>query len=353
VVTNWLCTYIAYIKHSSFECVEVLELAVLPDKSLVLPELEENFDDEPVETPCTEFGEFQLVGHGSVTNEKCGKFKSFYGCARVELHERVQLNGKNYSGKVYVRKVFHSCDKPSCPICYKYGWASREAHRIEVRLAEASKRFGKAEHIVCSVPPSDYGLNYDALRKKVQNILHSLGIVGGVLIFHGFRYNKRHYWFWSPHFHVLGFILGGYGRCRCCSKRRLDGCAGCGGFDDRRWQCYKKTGYYMKVLGERETVGGTAWYQLHHSSLRHVGGIPVKRFQVAHWFGVCSYRKLKVTVEYKKSVCPICQHDLVRLDYSGVKRFVLDRDSPDFRRVSFEDSEENGRVVWFEHAEDG
>jgi len=36
---------------------------------------------------------------------------------------------------------------------------------------------------------------------------------------------------------------------------------------------------------------------------------------VATLFGNCSYRKLKVTVELRKSVCPICQHDLEKLRY--------------------------------------
>jgi hypothetical protein len=71
------------------------------------------------------------------------------------------------------------------------------------------------------------GLDRDeVLREKVKTALAVRGVVGGVLIFHGFRYNLRHSWYWSPHFHVLGVISGGYG-CRGCKK----GCVGCGGFD--------------------------------------------------------------------------------------------------------------------------
>ena len=98
------------------------------------------------------------------------------------------------------------------------------------------------------------------------------------------------------------------------------------------------------MLGERKTVGGTAWYQLNHSSI----DVTKTRFHVATWFGVCSYRKLKLTVERKKSVCPICQHDLVKLMYFGVKVFAMNRSSPEFKRDSFEDYEEDGRVVWVE-----
>jgi len=306
-------------------------------------ELKDDFDGEPVETSFGSYGDFQLVGHGEVTNEKCGRFSSFYGCARVELHNRIQLDGKNFKGKVYVRKVFHSCDKPSCPVCYKYGWAVRQARKIDSRLAEASKRFGQVEHIVASVPARDYGLSLEDLRSKVNKILAIRGVIGGNKIYHGFRYNRRKQWYFSPHFHVLGFVLGGYSRCRNC-ERKWNCLAGCGGFDDRSYQNFLKDGYVVKVLGKRKTVVGTAWYQLNHASI----DVTKKRFHVATWFGACSYRKLKVTTEYKKAICPICRHDLVRLDYLGIKNFVFNKDSLEFRRESFEDYEEDGRVVWVE-----
>lgn len=312
-----------------------------PLGEIVLPA--DDFDEEPVNTSQFSYGEFQLVGHGKVTNGNCGRFSSFYGCVRVELHNIVTtLSGKNYKGKVYARKIFHSCDKPSCPVCYKYGWAVRQAGKIEMRLKEASKRFGQAEHIVASVPVKDYGLSHKALRTRVDKILFARGVIGGVKIFHGFRYNQRKRWYWSPHFHVLGYVLGGYARCRNC-KRKWNCLKGCGGFDDRSYQKFLKDGYYVKVLGKRKTIGGTAWYQLNHASVKK----GVRRFHVATWFGVCSYRKLKITAERKKKVCPICLHDLDRLDYFGNKDFVFDKESPDFKRESVEDIEEDGRQVWF------
>jgi hypothetical protein len=73
------------------------------------------------------------------------------------------------------------------------------------------------------------------------------------------------------------------------------------------------------VLDKRKTVGGTAWYQLHHASVKR--GSNAKKSHVATWFGVCSYRKLKlingsdVGIKHK---CPICGKDLVRLRYLGV-----------------------------------
>jgi hypothetical protein len=310
-------------------------------------DLVDDFDVEPLENGWGSYGVYQLVGNGEVTNVFCGKFMSYKGCLRVDLHNLITLDGVNYSGKVFVRKVHHWCNKPSCPVCFKSGWAIREAGNIEGRLAEASKRFGLVEHIVCSVPLRDYGLSFEALRSKAVKVLFVRGVVGGVLIFHGFRYNLRKHWYFSPHFHVLGFVLGGYG-CRGC-KRKNNCLKGCGGFDDRSYQNFLKDGYVVKVLGERKTVFGTAWYQLNHASIKK----GVVRFHVASWFGVCSYRKLKVTVEKRKDLCPICQHDLGAIRYFGVKRIVFDRSSSSYRRDSFEDLEEDGRVVWVERVKCG
>jgi len=177
-------------------------------------------------------------------------------------------------------------------------------------LAEASKRFGQVEHIVCSVPVRDYGLGYDVLRHRVVKVLRDRGVIGGVLIFHGFRYSLREWWYWSPHFHVLGFIAGGY-RCRGCKRKCFKGCEG---FDNRNYRCYEKDGYVVKVLGKRKTIGGTAWYQLNHSSI----DITKKRFHVSTLFGVVSYRKLKIeSGGSRRYVCPVCGHNLEKLRYVG------------------------------------
>lgn len=294
------------------------------------------------------YGDYQLVGNGEVTNQFCGKYIGLKGCVRVGLHKLITLDGVNYSGKIFRRKVHHWCDKPSCPVCFKSGWAVREASSIKARLIEASKRFGVIEHLSISVPVKDYGLDLKAMRLKAVKLLKARGVVGGCLIFHGFRYNLRKSWYWSPHFHVLGFIFGGYSTCRNCS-RKWNCLKGCGGFDDRAWQLFQKDGYYVKVFGKRKTIHGTAWYQLNHASVKK----GVVRFHVATWFGNCSYRKLKVTVELRKAFCPICQHDLVKLRYFGDKGIVTDRSSPDYERDSFEDYEEDGRVVYFESVKRG
>jgi hypothetical protein len=289
------------------------------------------------------FGVFQLVGNGVQTNRWCGKFSSYRGCVRVDMHNGVTLlDGTNYSGKAYVEIRSHSCHKPSCPVCY-LSWASRAAHKIEGRLAEAKKRFGNAEHIVVSLPIWDYGLCYEALRSKVARILKDRGVIGGCLIFHGFRYNHVRLWYWSPHFHVVGVIKGGYG-CRNCDHERGD-CRSCNGFNGREVRGFEKDGYIVKVLGKRKTIFGTAWYQLNHSTIR----TNVKRPHAFTWFGVCSYRKLKVKVEKKKSLCPICSEELVKLHHLGVRRIVKDRGSPEFVGSFVDDLVDNyGALNWCE-----
>ena len=216
-------------------------------------------------------------------------------------------------------------------------------HNIEARLKEASKRFGQVEHIVCSVPSKDYGLDLKYLRRKVMKMLVKIGVVGGSLIWHGFRYNCEKRWYWSPHFHVLGYIAGGYSRCRHCKGADCFACDG--GFDGKAYKLYYENGYIVRVLGERKTIFGTAWYQLNHASYK----VGVVRFHVSTWFGVCSYRKLKLTVEKRKKLCPVCLEELIRIVYSGAKFFVENKGSPDFKRYFFTEYEEEGVPVWFEY----
>ena len=109
---------------------------------------------------------------------------------------------------------------------------------------------------------------------------------------------------WSPHYHILGFIRGGY-RCRDC-ERKWNCLKGCGGFDDRNYQSFVENGYWVKVQGERKTIVGTAWYQLNHATLR----IGVKRFQVVTWFGLLGYNKMKSFRVEPEVRCPACDSDM-------------------------------------------
>jgi len=271
------------------------------------------------------YGEYELVGHGKQTNSECGKFKRFEGCLKIELHNAGRWFYPDLKkDSVYVRSVYHSCDKPTCAKCFKYGWAVREATRMENRLKEASKSYRLIEHIVVSVPMKEYCLSLEDLRKRAVKILANRGIIGGSLIFHAFRYRNPSVarksglkvgWYWNPHFHCLGFVGGeGYGKCRRCKGAD---CYACNGFEGVTRREHEKDGWVVRVLEKRKTVGGTAWYQLNHSSIKR----GFKKSHAATWFGVCSYRKLQlingkdIGIKHK---CPICACDLVRVRYLGV-----------------------------------
>lgn len=305
------------LKASSFK--SELEIRVENKHNLgeVVPELE-------VRSNFWSYGDYVLVGHGEQTNSECGKFKRFDGCLNVELHNAVRWFYPDLpKDSVYVRSIYHSCDKPTCPVCFKFGWAPRAVSRMEKRLQEASKSYGLVEHIVASVPAELYGLSLEALRKIAVKILANRGVIGGSMIFHGFRYANRKEaarkglpfgWRWNPHFHVLGFVGGeGYGRCRTCKGAD---CYACGGFEGMTMREHKKDGWIVKVLEKRKTVGGTCWYQLNHCSIRRGS----KKSHAATWFGVCSYRKLKL-INGKdvgtKHKCPLCGGDLFRVRYLG------------------------------------
>lgn len=70
------------------------------------------------------------------------------------------------------------------------------------------------------------------------------------------------------------------------------------------------------------------------------------RHVIATWYGNCSYRRLKVTYEVRKMLCPLCQHDLVDGFYSGSKVFAKDVNASDYIRDSWFPLLENGVAVW-------
>jgi len=296
-------------------------------------------------------GHNTLVGHGK-PRPRCGDYEGDIGCLDTEAHKfRLQLAGSVGVEEIYRRPVFHHCHRPACPKCYR-AWMVHEAKRIAGRLAEASKRYGSVEHLSANVPPERYGMDFKAMRAFILKALKRRGVIGGCIIYHGFRENKftRH-WFFAPHWHCLGFLQGGYS-CRGCSKRAFASrsvCAGCHGFEAHTRECFNVDGTIVKVAvddkgeaGERRSVFQSAKYQLSHASIR----TDCVRPQVVTWFGTCSYRKLKFVYVSEKPVCAICGGQLRGVRYSGSKHFCVDVDSPDFKFESVEVLREDGRVVW-------
>jgi len=264
------------------------------------------------------------VGRGVRSSDFCGRWFSFSVCKNVEGHEGVSLGGVDCTGKVVVRHNHTWCSKSSCPICFIRGWSTREAHSIAGRFIEGDKRgFGKVEHVMVSVPVVDRDLPESVLREKCRKALVDRGVIGGCMIFHGFREDRaRHVLAWSAHYHALVYIDGGF-KCRDCKKACFEGC---GGFVDRSYRCFEHDGCIVRVLGERKTVVGTAWYQLNHATVR----VGVKRFQSVTWFGCCSYRKFKSVRVKTENLCPACNSEMVRCFYVGKRHIVKDVGSADY-----------------------
>jgi len=234
-----------------------------------------------------------LVGSGE-SKLGCGSFFTV-GCLNAESHKGMTLDGVNMDGKGYFERHKRSCHNPLCPICWE-SWASRETKKAKKRLDafHLKGRSLKPIHVTVSVPREDYDKSLLVLRSKCYKALKSVHFLGGMGIFHPRRKNSQGLWYYSPHFHALGY----------------------GWLTDVKKQ-YIASGWIVKNIGIRKTVEGTIWYQLSHA------GVPEGR-HVATWFGVCSYNKLKLAKEEKEAhVCPVCGDPLKQVFWVGSQEMDL------------------------------
>lgn len=307
----------------------------------------------------TKFGNLELVGNGwDKTSDDCGKFKYLEGCLggeHGELHDVVTLDGVNHRGKAYVHLVHISCNNWRCGSCYK-SVAAREARSVEKRINEYVRLHGGTpEHIIVSAPRSVWGLDVKALRKLARNVAERCGLVGGCIIFHHARYANAEEarekgvpfgWRLGLHFHIIGFLKGGYSRCRGCTKV----CSGCSGYEELWRKERENSGWVVKIArdregsaGERVSIKWTAYYQLEHSTIQ----TNVVRPHPLVWFGTCSYRALKVKVEKVKRKCPICGSELVKLVYWGQEPIVKDKGAFGYKADLLEDLFDSSGVPRF------
>jgi hypothetical protein len=217
---------------------------------------------------------WDLPGHG-VAYADCGSWRK-KGCLETHLHNQEILEG-GAIGKAYVKVFRRTCLRAECPICYEK-WAGRESGKVEWRLRAWSGR-GREIHVIVSPKRKDvYSLSFQDLRRKCYFVVRNSGVLGGSCIFHPFRQNeKTKAWYFSPHFHIIGFgwIRG--------TKRG-----------------YIRHGWIVKNAGIRKTVSGTALYQLSHCGVH-------EKYHSITWFGKLSYNRLRVPEKpLEKEVCPIC-----------------------------------------------
>jgi len=208
----------------------------------------------------------------------CGQW-SYMGCLKKEKHS---------NGKIFLKPFEKSCFRADCVKCC-FKWLGREASKATKRMEKYEKQSKKTlKHIIVSVPRFDYYKEKKTLSKKVRKILKEVKADSGLIIFHPFRIDKKtDVWYYSPHFHVLGF-----------------------GWVEGVAEAYNKYGYVIKNLGKRESVFGTIYYQLSHAGIK-------KHNHVLSYFGECSYSKLKVDQENEDlKNCPFCKDSLQELEFN-------------------------------------
>ena len=256
---------------------------------------------------------FMPVGRGLKSSDYCGKWMGIKGCKNFDEHK---------SGGMIVRLKHWWCHKSGCPVCFVRGWSVRGARSIAGRLEKGVELgFGKIEHITVSVPPEHYSLSEKVLRKRCRDALFDRGVSGSCMIFHGYRIDRvRRVLVWKPHYHSLGFIKGGFDRCRDCVHERSD-CRSCDGFKGREVRGFARDRYLVKVHDERKTVFGSAFYLLNHATVRVSF---LSRFHSWTWMGVCGNRKYSSAKLLSEDVCVECGEDMKDYVYTGKCRIVKD-----------------------------
>jgi len=280
---------------------------------------------------------WDLAGHGKAYVD-CGK-TLVLGCDNVGSHP---------AGQVFVRLARRNCRRKACPTCFE-GWASSEAERALVRLSafvvgsdlvsevisDVKKEFAlgsarvfhgglvsrleglvhqgrmKPIHVVLS-PPVDVSCDtvaeYRVLRSRAYRIAKESGLSGGSVIVHPYRLKcvecgsaipdylkecpacgcSRFAWFWSVHFHVVGFgwIVG-----------VVEG--------------FARHGWVVKNLGVRNSVFWTFQYLLSHAGVSNVHTVT--------WFGKLAYNRMGFVprVVGFREVCPYCMKFLFPMVWLG------------------------------------
>jgi hypothetical protein len=319
-------------------------------------DVEGEFPENAWATFANKHGVYQLVGNGEVVNPiTCDTPYRLKSCPTPEKHGAT-LQG-DFTGKARLTLTYTHCHNKSCPLCYK-SWVYRKA-RADTKIIEFAAKggydakgvyhapMGKPQHIVVSFPRELYGLSPAMMFKKAFAAAKARGVIGANAIWHGLRYDVLRGWYVGHHFHMVGFLADGYS-CRSCPHKHYRGTdvicdkVDCSGFERRTRDLYARDGFIVKVLGERESVYRTLFYQLTHCTIE-VGKV---RFQPSRWFGSLGCRKLaRAKVEREPSKCLICGSEEVYVHYHGSKKIVHEQWRDGYERRVLVDVEEGGEPV--------
>ena len=212
-------------------------------------------------------------------------------------------NREHPEEKVYVRRYQKSCSRAECPVCFER-WAAKEAHAVDSRVSRFKiSRTKHPIHVIVSPNDGDIQtLEYSKLRSRAYLLLEKVGCIGGSMIVHPFRFDRERGWFFSPHFHVIGY-----------------------GWIHGTKENFEETGWVIKNLGVRSSVYRTAQYQLSHAGVWMGKG---KRTTIT-WFGALSYNRFSAPREKHSEKCPLCGGPLRVLQYHSVESVFGEGDPPD------------------------
>jgi len=227
-----------------------------------------------------------------------------------------------------------NCHSRGCPICFRTGWAGRQARAASDKLiagGDLYERVGESlgrgvRHIVFS-PDQDSTVErvrtvegFEDIYRELHEVVQYAGLNGYMVVFHPFRQVKDWRgekipgrWYESPHFHVLGY---GW----LMKSDRFNEATG--------WIYYNVDSEDGKVR-DRDEIRGTIKYLLTHAGISY----GPKRFQVVRWAKMianCKMGRKKYSKITDKPVkCECCETDLHR--YEDVKVVIeKDKASVDF-----------------------
>ncbi len=127
------------------------------------------------------------------------------------------------------------------------------------------------------------------------------------MMVHPFRFDRQRGWFFSPHYHVLGY-----------------------GWIHGTKENYERTGWVIKNLGVRSSVYRTAQYQLSHAGV-WMDKRQRKRATIT-WFGALAYNRFSAPREKHSEKCPLCGSALKllpALPQVTIERIFGEGDPPD------------------------
>lgn len=247
-----------------------------------------------------------------VKKDDCGEWMPT-GCFNIFAHPE---------HKAFVKNIKRSCFRSCCVYCWLEKWLPRESTRATQRIekyAEVWKRINPTclfrqrkylnpIHVIVSPPWKDKFLSFDVMKKKARRLLNEAGVVGGLMIYHPFAYDKKILkWVVRPHVHVIGY---GW----VVSTKKIS----------------DESGWVIKNKGIRDSLHSTIYYQLSHAGVSNdVHSIT--------WFGELGYSaKFSPAYEIEDAenhdYCDFCGCFLVSCKFVG-----LDRPPPDYEFVGLVD----------------